>query len=78
MCAAAKARWKLRRHGALPRRLELRRRLCTSHPSLLLPPAPPPSAARGRARIYCKSELLGRSHTPTEGSSLEAAVVSVA
>lgn len=47
-------------------------------PSLLLPLAPPPSAARSRARIYCKSELLGRSHTPTEGSSLEAAVVSVA
>lgn len=51
-------------------------------PTLLPPPLPgsprPLLLAASPVRIYCKCELLRRSHTPTEGSNQEAAVASVA
>lgn len=85
LCARLRGEVATAPHGALPLCLGLPApaayRLCTSHPSLLLRPAPPPSAAAGRAppaRIYCTCEWLGRSHTPTEGSHLAATVVRVA
>lgn len=83
MCAAGLASSELHRHGALLPSLSSgvssapRSAPPTLPPPLL--PAPPPLAARRVAgELYCKCELLRRSHTPTEGGKLEAAVVSVA
>lgn len=55
---------------------------CSAPPTLLPSSSsqlPRPSVlAASPVRIYCECELLRRSHTPTEGSNLQAAVVSVA
>lgn len=74
MCAAAKARWELHRHGALPLCLELRRLLFL--PALHLPTplflllllAPPPSAARRLAGddLLCVSCLDEVTHPRRE------------